>query len=182
VTICDALHYFSLDVTFVMFPISSGQHRGHSRLRSLGNATISSRNGCMSELLTVQCFENGVISKFTRAIVWDAFAPYAERAAINGWDLKFPDGASSHLNIDDDDEVDGFGVVRPCGGIFFDLIYSVLSKVPSIMIMSSAGFCCVADKRVIEGIPDWLLKALPSLHVVDSGRAITEFLSGERRP
>jgi hypothetical protein len=135
----------------------------------------------MSELLTVQCFKNGASAKFPRAVAWSVFGPYAQRAAVEGWDLKFPDGSSSHLNIDDDEEIDGFGVVRPGAGVLFDLIYSVLSKVPAVMIRSSDGFCYVADQGVIGGIPDWLLKALPSPQVVDSGRTILEFLSEERR-
>jgi hypothetical protein len=170
---------FSLDTMSMMFTINSVSSQPPNE--EFVNDTLSSRSGCMSELLTIQCFENGKISKFPRAIVWGVFAPYAERAAISGWDLRFPDGASSHLSLDEDDEVDGFGVVRPCGEIFFDLIYAVLSKVPTLMIMSSAGFCCVADKQVIEGIPDWLLKALPAPQIVDSGRAIVEFIIGNRQ-
>jgi hypothetical protein len=93
----------------------------------------------------------------------------------------FPDGTSGHLSIDNDAEVDGFGVDRPSSGILFDLIYAVLSKLPAIMIMSSDGFCCVADKEVLSGLPGWLLAALPPPKVVDSGRTIVEFLSGMRR-
>lgn len=106
----------------------------------------------MGESLTVQCFRNRQIAKFPRAIAWDIFQPYARPAAIMGWDLWFPNGARCHLNLDDDDEVDGFGIWRPCGPVF-DLIYAVLAKVPAIMIVSSDGFCCVADEKIIEGIP-----------------------------
>src|SRR4051794_18092176 len=112
----------------------------------------------MSELITVQCFKDGAISKFPRSIAWDVFAPYARPAAFSGWDLSFPNCAWCYLDLDDDDEVDGFGINRPCSSVF-DLIYSVLAKVPAIMVVSSDGFCCVADEKVIEGIPDWLLKA-----------------------
>jgi hypothetical protein len=125
-------------------------------------------------LITVQSFENGAISKFPRAIVWDVFRPYAHPAAISGWDLWFPNGSRCHLSLDDEEQVDGFGIERPCRGIF-DLIYSVLSKVPAIMIVSSDGFCCVADEKVISGIPDWLLNALPAPEIVDSGPAIAKF-------
>ena len=134
----------------------------------------------MSETLTVQCFQHGSYAKFPREIFWSPFAPYAERAAFEGWDLRFPDGSLTHLSIDDDKEIDGFGMERPSSGILFDIIFSILSRVPAIMIVSSDGFCCVADEKVLLGLPDWLLKALPPPKVVDSGRTIVEFLSGKR--
>jgi len=133
----------------------------------------------MGESLTVQCFRNGEIAKFPRAIAWDIFEPYARPAAFSGWDLSFPDGSRCHLHLDDDNEVDGFGINRPCGSVFA-LVYSVLSKVPAIMIVSSDGFCCVADEKVLEGIPDWLRKALPVPVIVSSGPDIgSYFVSAE---
>jgi hypothetical protein len=129
----------------------------------------------LGELVTVQSFENGTISKFPRAIVWEAFRVYAHPAAHWGWDIYFPNGSRCYLNLDDDELVDGFGIERPCRGVF-DLIYSVLSKVPAIMIVSSDGFSCVADEKVIEGLPAWLLSALPTTPViVSSGSDIGAF-------
>jgi len=131
----------------------------------------------MSNGFTVQCFKNGDISKFPRSIVWEAFQQYARRPAISGWDLTFPDGSTSHLRLDDSENVTGFGLSRPAGDTaLMNAVYSVLSRVPSIMIWSSDGRCVVADRSVVTGIPDWLLKALPTPVVVDSGQAIDDFL------
>jgi hypothetical protein len=129
----------------------------------------------LSELITLQSFENGTFSKFPRAIVWEVFGVYAHPAAFSGWDLYFSNGSHCHLSLDDDELVDGFGIERPCRGVL-DLIYSVLSKVPAIMIVRSDGFSCVADEKVIQGLPDWLLSALPTSPViVSSGSDIAAF-------
>jgi hypothetical protein len=129
----------------------------------------------MGELITVQSFENGTFSKFPRALVWEVFHAYAHPAAFSGWDIYFSNGSRCHLNLDDGDLVSCFGIERPCRGVF-DLVYSVLSKVPAIMIVSSDGFSCVAGETVIEGLPEWLLSALPTAPViVGSGSDIASF-------
>jgi hypothetical protein len=116
-----------------------------------------------------------------RTVAWSVFGPYAQRAAISGWDLSFPDGSECHLNIADDELVDGFGIQRPNGLPLFEAIYSVLSQSPSIMIMSEDGLCVVANENVISDLPDWLTKALPPPRVVNCGQAIVEHLESANR-
>jgi len=116
----------------------------------------------MSLTIFLQCFENGDVSTFKRSIAWNIFGPKAVKSVM-GWWLTYDGVPAGELWMDDDELIGGVAVNRPGDAALRDL-YALARLVPATINRDSRFL--VADPAVLQGIPDWLLKVLPTPPIV----------------
>ncbi len=116
----------------------------------------------MSFTIFLQSFENGDVSTFERSIAWNIFGTKAVPIPMS-WGLMYDGVPCGELSISDDEFIGGVSVSRPGDPAILDL-YRLAQLVPSTINWD--GLFVVADPKVIPGLPDWLVKALPTPPVV----------------
>jgi hypothetical protein len=133
--------------------------------------------------LFVECNKNGERSTFPRRIAWEVFGPFATAVSIGDikwWRLYFPDGGQGELDIDDDDEIDGFSINRYGGYALFEAVFTVMKQTSTYLYTSEARRLMVADVAVISEIDPEMIEAAGKPVVVSSGREMADVnASGE---
>jgi hypothetical protein len=110
---------------------------------------------------------------FSSNIVRDVFRPYLKSDTSNGYDLSFPTGGNSILDLDENLMINGFGINRPSGEMLYDCLYALLLRVPGSYLFWPGGVAVSDPKRVSE-LPEPMIKSFAPIPVVRNGKDIVD--------
>lgn len=110
----------------------------------------------MSFDIFVQCFRNGEVATFKRAIVEEIFGPYAvARQADEGIvRVKYPDGGGADVYGDNQPELRSISFDHCGGDAFFDALYLLADRIEGVIYWPGVGpSSAITDAAVLEHLP-----------------------------
>jgi hypothetical protein len=108
----------------------------------------------MSFDIFVQCFRNGGVATFKRAVVEEIFESFAVGYGRHRTCVRFPDGSGANIYLADGDELDSI-MFNHCGGdAFFDALYQLTDRIKGVIYWPGVGVSsAITDAAVLEHLP-----------------------------
>jgi hypothetical protein len=125
----------------------------------------------MSFDISLYCFQDGDEDFFPTSIVKDAFAPFHVGDDGSYWILRFPNGGSCEVRVDDEPMTVGFSIIRPSGDGLYDAIYEIMRQTQTALSWSFGG-AATANPSVIPHLPPDMIKSVGVPTIVHSGEDI----------
>lgn len=113
----------------------------------------------MSFDIVVQCFRNGELAKYPRAVVERAFAPFIKARRAHSWELEIGGKGGPRIYIRNEPEIHGFMVDRPGHDAFWKALMRVLRETGSVLYWPGGG-AVVTSKTILAHLPPDLVEGV----------------------
>jgi len=112
----------------------------------------------MSFDIFITCFQDGEAHPFPRKILEDAFGGFTDRSDPTSWLVS---DSNAVIQVDDADEMEGFGVNRPPDGKhpFWPALVAVLRQTGSALYWPGGG-PVVTDQAVVAQLPPEMIEGM----------------------
>ena len=128
----------------------------------------------MSFDIFVQCFRNGEVATFERAILEEIFGPHVVDRRLNFMRAEFPDrGGGADVYSGDEDDLRSVMFTHGGGHALFDAIHRLVDGIAGVVYWPDIGPCsAVTDSATLPHLPADFLEACGPPVVAKSGAEI----------
>lgn len=110
----------------------------------------------MSFDIYVQCFRDGELVPYDRAIFDEIFGPWVFAREADFVEVGFADGSGGQIYVDDTPEIDSITVNRGGGEAFTAALFELMKRTGSVLYWPGGG-CLVTDPSFVNCLPqDWV--------------------------
>ena len=126
----------------------------------------------MSIDLFMFCFRNGDQALFHRSIAEGAWAPFIGWEDDKTWELEFPDGGHSTVDLDEGSEISHLAINRPTASpAFWVGLFLIMDETGSILLQTGGGpSSFLTDEDFVRHYPPESAEELRSYFWVDRRR------------